>query len=263
MTIRRMRLLPTLLAACAASTPLAAQVRIVVDGQVQEVPDGVVRTITVRPGGARTVRDTPFRGEAMPGSATITTTETIDEDARGRTISRTVVTRIEPVVAIAYARPTRPAPLPPRPAPRLQLDAEALGLAVQDAPAPVRIPRDPATGHFVATIRINGVPVRAIVDTGAANTILSARDAWATGAAEDVIGNRRMIGIGGLTVLDVARLRSFEIAGQQFGGISAAIGQQGLDYTLLGQTELVRLGRIVIEDGVMTISPHAQQVAAR
>jgi clan AA aspartic protease (TIGR02281 family) len=125
------------------------------------------------------------------------------------------------------------------------------------------IHRDPRTGHFIAPIRINGITIQAIVDTGAQDTILSARDARATGAAQNIVRSEPMAGIGGYTMLSVARLRSMEVAGQNLGSFTAAIGQEGIPYTLLGQTEITRLGRIVIEDGVMTITPRAAQVAFR
>jgi hypothetical protein len=72
-----------------------------------------------------------------------------------------------------------------------------------------------------------------------------------------------MPAIGGYTLLNVARLNSFEVGGQQLGGFTAAIGQEGIPYTLLGQTEIARLGRIVIEDGTMTITPRAPRMAMR
>jgi clan AA aspartic protease (TIGR02281 family) len=125
------------------------------------------------------------------------------------------------------------------------------------------IHRDPRTGHFIAPVRINGIVIQAIVDTGAQDTILSARDARATGAAQDIVRSEPMAGIGGYTMLSVARLRSMEVAGQNLGSFTAAIGQEGIPYTLLGQTEINRLGRIVIENGVMTITPRAAQVAFR
>ncbi len=128
---------------------------------------------------------------------------------------------------------------------------------------PLAIRRDPRTGHFIAPIRINGVVIQAIVDTGAQDTILSAQDARATGAARDIVRSEPMAGIGGYTMLSVAKLRSMEVAGQNLGSFTAAIGQEGIPYTLLGQTEINRLGRIVIEGGVMTITPRAAQVALR
>lgn len=138
-----------------------------------------------------------------------------------------------------------------------------LAVLTPATPQPLSIHRDPRTGHFIAPIRINGVTIQAIVDTGAQDTILSARDARATGAARNIVRSEPMAGIGGYTMLSVARLRSMEVAGQDLGSFTAAIGQEGIPYTLLGQTEINRLGRIVIENGVMTITPSAAQVAFR
>ena len=264
--------------ALSAAAPAMAQVRVIVDGQAQDVPDGMVRTISYRTGGPRVIRDEPYRGHAQPGTATVTTTETIDEDEHGRMVGRSVVTRIEPVAAsayptaaIAFATPARiPAPPPAfaplaaAPAPQPVLDTVAYQpQGRDDVPHEVHIRRDPATGHFITAIRVNGVLIRAIVDTGAQSTILSARDAEATGVARDIVSTRPMIGIGGYTMLNVGRIRSLEVAGQPLGGFSAAIGQPDLSYTLLGQTEIARLGRIVIEDGVMSISPRAERLALR
>lgn len=122
-----------------------------------------------------------------------------------------------------------------------------------DAAQTLRIPSDPVSGSFLANVVINGVRVTAIIDTGAQATILSARDARETGADRDVMRSETMAGIGGYTRLNVTHIRSMEIGGQELGGFSAIIGQAGIPYTLLGQTELSRLGRIVIEHGVMTI----------
>ena len=268
--MRRTRLARTALAfaACITGAPAGAQVRIVVDGHIQDVPDGVVRTISYAPGGRQIVRDEPFAGVAAPGGATVTTIETSDEDADGRDVHTTVVTRIEPIAAVAYAPPAEmPAaqPVAESPPPALAVEPDAIDVPEPGSPAPreLRIRRDPATGHFITPVRINGIAVRAIVDTGAQGTILSARDARATHADRDIVRSRPMAGIGGLTMLAIAHLRSMEVGGQQLGGIDAAIGQEGIPYTLLGQSEIARLGRIVIEAGVMTISPRGAQVAAR
>ena len=166
---------------------------------------------------------------------------------------------------------TSPVMLSPAPTPHLNVDLAALmetypgagGLRMASAPQSLRIPRDHETGHFIAPININGVRVRAIIDTGAQETILSARDARATGANRDIVSTEPMAGIGGYTTLNVTRVHSMEVAGQQLGGFTAAIGQEGIPYTLLGQTEIARLGRIEIEDGVMTITPRTSVLALR
>ncbi len=256
------------IAITALAMPAAAQVRVVVNGRTQDVPAGFVRTITYAADGRQIVRDTPFAGRTMPDCATVTTIETTDEDGNGNTIETTVVTRIEPMVAVAWAPPAPPQaqllaypPAPRIPAPHLDIDADALETpdAAGGGPHLLKVRRDPMTGHFVATIRINGIPVRAIIDTGAQSTILSAGDARATGADRDITRSEQMAGIGGYTRLAVTHVRSMEIAGQQLGGFTAAIGAEGIPYTLLGQTEIARLGRIVIENGVMTIAARGTQ----
>jgi len=246
----------------------AAQVRVAVDGQLQNVPRGVVRTISYSPGGPQTISDEVRDGAAMPGTAKITTTETTDHDDDGNPTETILVTRIEPISATAYSPATMRAirtpslsPLSRRgfaPQQERPLESELAGQDLPDAAAtasPLRILRDPQSGQFVTTIRINGIPVHAIVDTGADSTILSARDARATGAIHDITRSEPMAGIGGMTMLNVTHVRSMNIGGHELSGFSAMIGQEGIPYTLLGQPEIARLGRIVIENGVMTISP--------
>ncbi|MEG8052694.1 hypothetical protein QP185_04565 [Sphingomonas aerolata] len=104
---------------------------------------------------------------------------------------------------------------------------------------------------------VNGVRIRAIVDTGAAYTILlGGRRARRRGRpCRAARGNRdrhrRLYPLG------VARVASVEIGGQSLGRMAMRIGQRGMPYTLLGQPEIARLGRVTIEDGVMTITPRA------
>ena len=255
-------------AALAAAVPASAQVRVEVGGQVMDVPAGIVRTIIDSSRGRRIV-DRPWTKPATPGMASISTTETTETDDRGRVLSRTTEIRIEPQYVayvqpqVTYVRQAAYAP-PPQPAPRVEFDASSI---VDDAPAStpqiMRIRRDGWGGHFVATVRINGIKVKAIIDTGAAYTILTPEAAHQVGADQTVFRSEAAVGIGGMTSVGVTKLRSFEIGGQRFGGIVARIGQSGIPYTLLGQTEIARLGRVVIEDGVMTITPRGVEVASR
>lgn len=233
-------------------TAAAAQVSVEIAGQMQDVPANTVRTVTTVNGRTRVI-DTAWRGgEATPGMATITTTETTDEDGDGHVLSRTVVTHIEPqsamVAVVTYA--------PPPPPPRIEIDPAALEEPViLGTPHVLRINRDFWGGHFVAPMIINGVRIRAIIDTGAAYSVLSAEDARSTGADRAVQREESAVGIGGYTRLSVARVASVEIGGQSLGRMTMRIGQPGIPYTLLGQPEIARLGRVTIEDGVMTITP--------
>jgi hypothetical protein len=115
--------------------------------------------------------------------------------------------------------------------------------------------RDPWSGHYVADVVINGVRTKAIIDTGASSTILSPEAARATGADMDVTHSQYAAGIGGYTTLNATRIRSLSVGGRDIGGFDALIGRQGIPHTLLGQRELKRLGRIVMEGDVLTIEP--------
>jgi clan AA aspartic protease (TIGR02281 family) len=249
------------LASALTATAAAAQVRVEIEGQMQDVPANTVRTVTTINGRTRVV-DAPWQGgEGTPGMAAITTTETTDEDGEGHVLSRTIVTCIEPqratVAVVAYTPPT---------VPRIEIDPADLDEPVaHGTPRVLRINRDPWGGHFVASMIINGVPIRAIIDTGAAYSILSVEDARETGADRTVQREEVAVGIGGYTRVGVAHVASVEIGGQSLGRMTMRIGQPGIPYTLLGQTEIARLGRVTIEDGVMTITPRglATQVALR
>ncbi|QCB42688.1 hypothetical protein E5673_11000 [Sphingomonas sp. PAMC26645] len=243
------------------ATPAAAQVRVEIGGQIQDVPANTVRTVTTVNGRTR-VGDAAWQGGVgTPGMATITTTETTDEDGDGHVLSRTVVTCIEPqrttVAVVAYAPP---------PVPHIEIDPADLDDPVAlGTPRVLRINRDSWGGHFVASMMINGVPIRAIIDTGGAYSVLSAEDARETGADRAVQREEVAVGIGGYTRVGVARVASVEIGGQSLGRMTMRIGQPGIPYTLLGQPEIARLGRVTIEDGVMTITPRGMptQVAMR
>jgi clan AA aspartic protease (TIGR02281 family) len=249
------------LGATLAAPPAVAQVSVDIGGQRQDVPANTVRTVTTV-NGRTTVVDAAWRGgEATPGLASITTTETTDEDGEGHVLSRILVTRIEPqratVVFVSYTPP---------PAPRIEIDPAYIEEPVAvGTPRVMRIGRDSWGGHFVASLVVNGVPVRAIIDTGSAYSILSADDARATGADRAVQSEETAIGIGGYTRVGLARVASVEIGGQSLGRMTMRIGQPGMPYTLLGQSEIARLGRVTIEDGVMTITPRgvATRVAMR
>lgn len=252
-----------------AGNSARAQVRVVVNGAAQEVPANTVRVITVTNGRMRII-DSPWAGgEATPGAASITTTETVEEDGNGHVLLRKTITRIEPQrLMVAYAQPEmRPAQMP-KPIPRIEVDMNALaeGSPLEvGKPRAMRIKRDQWGGHFVAPVIINGVEIKAIIDTGAAYTILSVDDARATGADRNVERSEIAIGIGGYTRVGVTKLSSMEIGGQKLGAMTVRIGQPGIPYTLLGQTEIARLGRVTIEDGIMTITPRtlAKEIAMR
>lgn len=122
----------------------------------------------------------------------------------------------------------------------------------------IQVRRDPSTGHFIMPVLMNGVSVPVIIDTGASITFLSPDAAKLTGAYGRATHTRPMVGIGGAINLNMTRIDYFSVAGHEMGGFEAAISEKGLSYTLLGQSEIRKLGRIVIEGDVLTISPPAR-----
>ncbi len=225
-------MLKILLAAAALLAPAAAsaQATVTVNGRVFEVPAGTTTTFAMGPDGPYVIHQV---------AAVSTPTRLPD---------------MQPM-----AVPTQP----PAPAPRLDYaDFDVPDQTAVGETRVLRIRRDRTSGHFIANVRVNGVMIRAIVDTGASGTILSPEDAAATGVDRDVTHVRPGVGIGGYTTLRSTRVRSLEIGGQRLGGFPADIGQSGLP-TLLGQPEIAKLGRIVIEDGVMEIQPRGVQMASR
>jgi clan AA aspartic protease (TIGR02281 family) len=278
-----------------ATAPAAAQVRVIVDGKVHEVPAGVIRTVSYSPGGVQKIVDRPFSGTTVPGAATVTTTETTDEDERGRPLQTRIETRIEPQADYPQPQPTvyvmptqvqvqplRPELFPPQQGyvrseqagyqqspPQIGVDPSSLsnqnGGSASDTALPqvLRIHRNPFTGHFIAPVVINGVKLHAIIDTGATYTILSQGDARASRTDQSVIRTEAAVGIGGYTQVGVTRIHSLEIGGRNLGSFVVRIGKEGIPQTLLGQTEIARLGRITIDGDVMTIFPRGVEVASR
>lgn len=244
-------MLRILLAAAALLAPLsvAAQTVVTVNGHVFEVPPGTTTTFGMGPDG-------PY---VMKQVAAASTRPAAYAGPRSGDV------RYQPAVPYdQYAPSPQAAPREPR-MPEPRLDYADLGAFDEAAPGEarvLRVKRDRASGHFLVNVRINGVMIRAIFDTGAAGTILSPEDAAATGVDRDVTHVRPGIGIGGYTTLRSTRVRSLEIGGQRLGSFPADIGQSGLP-TLLGQPEIAKLGRIVIEDGVMEIRPRGVQTASR
>lgn len=242
-----MKLLLGILAAMSSTAATAQTTIVTVNGQSFEMGAGTTATFVTDGHGTRMVT-------AGAASASVT--------------ARTPMPTTSPYDAqAAYAPRTRQDNVPPEPssayAPRLEYadfdEPEAPPMGTQ----PLRIKRDRFTGHYIVPVTINGVRIRAAVDTGATSTILSPEDAADTGADRDARGTRPGVGIGGYTTLTMTRVRSMEIGGQRLKPFDADIGQQGIRVTLLGQTEIAKLGRIVIEDNVMTIYPRGIQTASR
>jgi clan AA aspartic protease (TIGR02281 family) len=114
--------------------------------------------------------------------------------------------------------------------------------------------RRSSNGHFVVGLVVNGVPIRAAVDTGAINTFMTTKDAIATGAFRNTVDAIPAYGIAGSFMTTRVRLDEANIGGVDLGHPLVLVGQ-GINITLLGLPEIARLGRIVIDGNLMTITP--------
>lgn len=100
----------------------------------------------------------------------------------------------------------------------------------------------------------NGRSMRFLVDTGASVTVLTAQDARLMGVSADPsVSAAKLRTAGGTTVAKSATIGSMTIAGRELRNIEAAIIDNGLPVSLLGQNALSELGTITLGNGRLTI----------
>jgi aspartyl protease family protein len=103
-------------------------------------------------------------------------------------------------------------------------------------------------GLFYVHAKVNGQPVRFLVDTGATVVVLSDADARAVGAMPASGGyNARMATAGGSRPMAWTKLGHVQVAGQDVRGVTAAVVSGGPGVSLLGQNLLSKLGGLHIE----------------
>ncbi len=142
---------------------------------------------------------------------------------------------------------------PPQLASASRTQAAAPPAPVGNGYAQTTLPRAP-DGHFYAELRVNGTPVKFLVDTGASMVVLTREDAQRiglrfsdgdfTGTAQTASGS---VGLKPVT-LDRVSLGPLEA-----NEVDAAIVQQGLGQSLLGQSWLKRIGKVTIEGDQMVL----------
>ncbi len=109
-------------------------------------------------------------------------------------------------------------------------------------------------GHFYLPLEIDGVKVRFLVDTGASNIVLAARDAERIG-----IDTARLVPVGeamtanGPVAIAPVTLRNVRLAGHEIGRVRAFVSEGEMDVSLLGMDFLRRFGRISIEGNRMVL----------
>lgn len=110
------------------------------------------------------------------------------------------------------------------------------------------IPRSP-DGHFYVEGRVNGAPVRFMVDTGATTIALTRADARAAGLVlDDGDFTATAQGVGGSVAVAPVTLGRVAAGSFESTAVRAAVVRDaGLDISLLGQNWLSQVGRVTIE----------------
>lgn len=124
------------------------------------------------------------------------------------------------------------------------------GIVQSDADT-ILLPRA-TDGHYYARVKVNGVSVNFMVDTGASDIVLSTRDAERIG-----VDFERLIFLGeaetanGIVRTARVNLETVELGEIVDYNLSASITDGETDSSLLGMAYLSRFSRIEIQDGAL------------
>ncbi len=114
--------------------------------------------------------------------------------------------------------------------------------------------RRAADGLFYVHAAANGTAVRFVIDTGATVVVLTRADAAKLGLGYETLArSARMNTVGGPSAMKWAEIERLEMAGKKLEGIAAAVVDQGLPVSLLGQNALSLLGTVTLKGDVLTI----------
>ena len=110
-------------------------------------------------------------------------------------------------------------------------------------------------GHFHADLRVNGVPIRFVVDTGATQIVLSRADAAAAGID---VANLAYLGradtANGVIATATVHLRELALGDIVDRDLTASVGAGDLGISLLGMDYLNRFSKIEISGDRMLLS---------
>ncbi len=110
--------------------------------------------------------------------------------------------------------------------------------------------------HFIVEARVNGMPIRFLVDTGASDVVLSPRDAERLGFDLSKLSFDRFYRTANGTVTGASvRLHEVRIGSLSVKDVRASVNGAEMKRSLLGMTFLSRLGGYQVNDGVLTLIP--------
>ncbi len=121
------------------------------------------------------------------------------------------------------------------------MDTGGLRGSAQAAEAPAAVARA-ADGHYWAEARIDGRPVRLMVDTGASRVVLTRADAAALGIEPSAPAySTTLATAAGPVRAAPVRLKTVAVAGARVDHVDALVVEHGLPHSLLGMSYLGRL----------------------
>lgn len=124
---------------------------------------------------------------------------------------------------------------------------------VASAPGELTLKAD-SLGHFLVTAKVNGQPVRFLIDSGASHVVLSAGDAKRLGLR---VGERDFTDIyrtpGGIIRAAPVTLGELRIGDMVMRDVRASVSGLDMDVSLLGASFLARLHGYEVNRGRLTL----------
>lgn len=136
------------------------------------------------------------------------------------------------------------------------LGSLAPGLAVNQPDGTILVVRGTA-GHFHLEAKVDGAPVRFLLDTGASAVVLTYQDARKAGFNDDDLSfNVPVSTANGRTLVAPVRINDVRIGDVQFADIRAFVAREGsLETSLFGMSALDRLKSWRIEGDRLIMTP--------
>ncbi|MDJ0721462.1 MAG: TIGR02281 family clan AA aspartic protease [Desulfobacterales bacterium] len=111
-----------------------------------------------------------------------------------------------------------------------------------------------ADGHFHIRARVNDVPIRFLVDTGASHIVLTPRDAKSLGLdRERLVFDKIYATANGMVRGASIQVDDFRIGDLHLKDVNASVNEAPMHESLLGMTFFNRLERFTVEGGMLTI----------